>query len=450
MSSTEGREPAREPELELSAGAPRAWRGLAVITFSLVVIGATAAAYLRPSFGASRMPAAPSVRHAVATAAYQPGAIDFVGPNTGWVVAMFSSGAYALLATSDGGNAWAKQLSGVADGRTAYLHFFDAKNGVFALVGVQSVMYRTSDGGRTWSLPGPFRLPPNVMSLSFVDPRHGWMLVGSGADGAGPELMRTDDGAASWAPLGLAVATGDQAFRVQFASPQTGWLDSLNAGPYAYRTDNGGQTWEQVPLPAPAGGWPEAGQFLVATHPTKGLGVLTSVINFLPNVGRSGVGGSVVAYPPLTVGTFDGGGAVKYIYTTMIDNVSGAGAAQPQQWVNSASQVEAPGQVDLGSLDAGRSWSRVAFPADAGAIGYADAADWWWVGSGLSSTSSDGGKTWAAPKHVGVLAPLPATLQLLDRQTAWFGAMAGTRPVLETTDDSGLHWRMVLMPAIAL
>jgi len=417
---------------------------------SLVVIVATGVAYLHPTFDTSRKAAAPPVSDRLPQASYQPAAIDFVGPNTGWVAALFDSGAYALLATSDGGASWAEQLSGAGGGRGVYLHFFDSRNGVFALLGEQSEMHRTADGGRTWRSPGPFSLPPNLLSLTFADPGHGWVLLSSGSGSSeSAQLMSTDDGGVSWTNLGLPVLVGDHAFRVQFTSPQTGWLDSFNGGPYAYRSDDGGATWQQTSLPAPAGGWPRTGQFFVAAHPTKGLGVVTTVINFQPPSGRSGIGGSVVAYPPLTVGTFDGGVPVRYIYATLIDNVAGGAAAPAQTWFSAASQVQAPGQVYLGSFDEGRSWSPVTLPSDAGAIAYADASTWWWIGSGETSTSSDGGRTWTRPRTVGVLEPLPATLELLDHKTAWFGAMAGTRPVMETTDDGGLHWRMVLMPPIA-
>jgi hypothetical protein len=45
--------------------------------------------------------------------------------------------------------------------------------------------------------------------------------------------------------------------------------------------------------------------------------------------------------------------------------------------------------------------------------------------------------------------PLPGSLQVLDLMHAWFGAMAGTRPVLENTDDGGIHWNMTILPAIS-
>ena len=102
----------------------------------------------------------------------------------------------------------------------------------------------------------------------------------------------------------------------------------------------------------------------------------------------------------------------------------------------------------LGSLDGGSSWSVITPPGAPGAIGYSDAQNWWWIGSGAWSTSSDGGTTWTPYRNLGVPEPLPGSLQVLDPTHAWFGAMAGTRAVLESTGDGGIHWNMTILPAL--
>jgi photosystem II stability/assembly factor-like uncharacterized protein len=99
-------------------------------------------------------------------------------------------------------------------------------------------------------------------------------------------------------------------------------------------------------------------------------------------------------------------------------------------------------------VDGGSSWKNADVPLDYGAFGFTDALDWWWIGSGAWATSSDGGVTWTAKHPLGVLAPLPGSLQVLDADHAWFAGMAGTRPVLETTADGGYEWTMVSLPAI--
>jgi photosystem II stability/assembly factor-like uncharacterized protein len=422
----------------------RARRGLGLIVIALLVIAFTAVAYLRPSLGSAATPAPP------APASYQLAAVDFVNPDTGWFAGSFASGRFALLHTSDAGNHWARQLSGDVGSAGVYINFFNPTEGVLAVLGPQSVIYRTADGGRRWSatpiLSGVAYLT-SVPSVSFADASHGWLLLSTPTVTSGAELQRTIDGGATWTNLGSPAVGNDLVYGVHFTNPRDGWLESLSTRAHAYKSVDGGATWLQVPLPAPAGGWPATGQFFVAAHSTQGAGVVATVASFAPPYGRSGIGGSVVAYPPLTVRTFDGGVPVSYMYVTFVDTTSNSTWSSYTQSGSSA-QIQAPNQVQLGSLDGGSTWSVIAPPKAPGAIGYFNAKDWWWIGSGAWSTSSDGGATWTPSRNLGVLQPLPGSLQVLDPSHAWFGAMAGTRAVLENTNDGGTHWYMTSLPPI--
>jgi photosystem II stability/assembly factor-like uncharacterized protein len=426
----------------------RARRALSLIVISLLAIGLTGVVYLRPSLGHSSSRAAPRV-----PAPYQLAAVDFVSPTTGWFAATFDSGGFAVVHTTDAGNHWARQLAGDAGSAGVYFKFFNSTEGVVAVLGSQSVIYRTADGGRRWSakpIVGGVAYLTSVSSVSFADAVHGWLLLSTPTVASGAELERTNDGGATWTNLGSPAGGNDLAYRVHFTNPQVGWLDSLSARPYAYRSVDGGATWQQVPLPSPHGVWPATGQFFVGAEATQGIGVIATVASFAPPSGRSGVGATVVAYPPLTVRAFDGGVSVSYVYVTFVDTISKSAwsTADTKSRSGSSSQVQAPNQVQLGSLDGGSTWSFIAPPSAPGAIGYSDAQDWWWIGSGAWSTSSDGGSTWTPYRNAGVLQPMPGSLQVLDPRHAWFGAMAGTRAVLENTSDGGTHWQMSILPAI--
>jgi hypothetical protein len=422
----------------------RARRGLGLIAIAVLVIVFTGVAYLHPSLSPAAAPVS------TAPASYQLAAVDFVSPDAGWFVGTFDSGRFALMHTTDAGNHWARQLSGDVGNAGVYVNFFDSTHGVVAVLGPQSVIYRTADGGRRWSvspiLSGVAYLT-SVPSVSFADASHGWLLLSTPNVAGGAELLRTNDGGATWTNLGSPVLGTDLVYGVHFTNAKVGWLESLSTRAHAYESVDGGAIWRQVPLPAPAGGWPATGQFFVAAHSTEGTGVIATVASFAPPSGRSGIGGSVVAYPPLTVRTFDGGVPVSYMYVTFVDTTSNSTWSSYAQSGSSA-QIQAPNQVQLGSLDGGSTWNVIAPPKAPGAIGYFNARDWWWIGSGAWSTSSDGGMTWTAPRNLGVLQPLPGSLQVLDRSHAWFGAMAGTRAVLESTNDGGIHWYMTSLPEI--
>jgi photosystem II stability/assembly factor-like uncharacterized protein len=436
-----------EPEADDDPAAEpaRARRGLSLIAISVFVILVTGIAYVRPSFGLSGRANAP-----VVPATYHLAAVDFVSPNTGWFVATFDSGRFVVLQTKDAGQTWQRQLTGQANQRAVYLHFFDAARGLFAVMGAQPMMFKTSDGGHTWS-SRPAMNGAYVMSASFVDPDQGWLLIRSDPPtGASSRLFRTRDGGVTWTSLGSPVVAADEAYRVQFTDPKVGWLETLSARPYAYKSADSGATWRQIALPAPRGGWPRSGQFFVAAQTTQGVGVLATVASFPPTSGRSGIGAKVVAYPPLTVRTFDGGVPVFYWYATFVDAIPSAdlSAVSLERKSGPSDQVQAPNQVQLGSLDGGASWSVIEPPNGTGAVGYSDALNWWWIGSGSWSTSSDGGTTWTPYRNAGVLPPLPGSLQVLDSRHAWVAAMAGTEAVLETTQDGGIHWSEIGLPIV--
>jgi photosystem II stability/assembly factor-like uncharacterized protein len=416
----------------------RARRALFLIVVSILAMTGAGIAFAHPSlptFGAGTAERPPAPR-----SDYQVAALDFVNPSTGWVVALFTSGDYAVLHTADGGHTWSQQLSGAAGPHAVYMKFFDPSNGLFSLVGTRPVLYRTFDGGHSWSSVAVLSWGVTVLSWSFVDPPHGWMLASPA------ELFRTQDGGKTWNDQGPPVTSPDQAFRVQFQTQFTGWLDTVSAGPYAYRSEDSGRSWARVALPAPAAGWPHSGEFFVAAHPTHQTGVALSVATFPPLTGRSGVGGTVVLYPPLTLRTFDGGVPVRYAYSVFTEELTNSvSVGQEHRPGPGVSQAPAPNQVELDSVDGGLSWDSISPPAGSGAIGFYDAWDWWWIGAGKVSVSQDGGVTWTPARTILVADPLPGSLQVLDSTHAWF--VAGiTRPVLEATDDGGTGWRMVMLP----
>jgi photosystem II stability/assembly factor-like uncharacterized protein len=414
-------------------------RALALMVASVLAIVLAGIGYLHPFAGGASQPAATTE-----SSNLQLAAVDFVSPTTGWVAATLASGSFAVLRTTDAGSNWTTQLAGSTDQHTFYLRFFDSSHGLLGLMGPRPALYRTADGGQTW-VRQLMSASAFLLSLSFVDPDHGWLLLHPG------ELFGTADGGETWTNLGVPVTGGDEAYHVQFSDREVGWLSTAAMKPVAYKSVDGGITWQQLPLPPPVGGWPAQGEFFVAAQPTHGAGVIATVVNLPPFVGRSGVGERVVAYPPLTVRSFDGGLPVWYSYAIFADATPGGDLrAQTTVEVNRwPTETQAPHQVQLGSLDGGATWGAVSPPNGDGAVGYSDARTWWWIGSGEWSTSTDGGATWSATRNIAVLKPLGGSLQVLDSSHAWYGAMAGgTRAMLERTADAGQTWEMIGLPEI--
>ena len=424
-----------ETDLDPGMSDTRAGRALALIALSVAAILLAGTVYLLPtiSFGASRAaPVGPRLQ-----ADYRVLSVNFTSPTLGWLVVEFPSGDYGVIRTTDDGVTWTRQLTEPGDSHEVYARFFDDLSGVVAVVGGRPVLNRTVDGGASWSAIPALSPNASVLSWSFVDSMYGWMLARQDPK-ATPKLYRTVDGGLTWIDLGSPVAPPDQAFQVQFSHFTTGWLSTVSAGPYAFRTQDFGVTWTRMLLPMTGRLQPAGGQYFVAVRPTTGLGALATVVYFPPVMGRSGIGGVVRDYPPLTVRAFDGGRPHTYLFTTVLDQVvAGPFAEEPP-----------PNQAELRTVDAGKTWSSMSAPGDGGAIGYFDESHWWWIGDGGFAGSSDGGVTWTDPRDIGVVDPLPGSLEVLDADHAWFAGQTGSPPKLETTDDGGRRWTLMGLPPL--
>lgn len=424
---------------------------MALIAASILAIAITGIAYLDPSrgIGAALHPASPMDK---LPASYQLAAVDFVTPTTGWVVMESQPRAFAVLHTKNAGGTWNRQLAGSAGVIGEYMRFFDVAHGVLVLLGAQAALYQTNDGGSNWSRHALTPGGEYIWSADFVDANHGWLLAQPSSEVASQQeaLLRTEDGGRTWTGLGNPVLSGDWAYRVVFANSSDGWLYSQSAGPYAYKSEDGGTTWRRVSLPTPPGGWAAAPAasistetFFVAAHPTQGAGVMTAVVGIAAHSSHPPAGEVFLGYPPLRVSTYDGGTPVPHVYADV----------SPYRYfsiehVGPYVDTGPANRFQLSSVDGGLSWQAVVPPSTYGAVGYVDALNWWWIGSGARSTSSDAGRTWTGIRSIGVPEPLPGSLQFIDATHAWFGAMAGPRPLVETTDDGGVDWRMILLPAI--
>ncbi|HXC77170.1 MAG TPA: hypothetical protein VNU19_08965 [Candidatus Acidoferrum sp.] len=396
-------EPDDEPQSHSSTSRLR--RAVTLGALSVLVVSLAGLSYLHPGWTIG--PAGAQANTSNVAGSRHLAAVDFVAPSIGWVVVDGQSQGFAVLHTSDAGQTWILQLTAANETTSEYLHFFDALNGVVAVLGTRGAVYRTRNGGKTWARQPMTSNGAEVLSADFVDADHGWLLTQASTEGE--VLMRTGDGGRTWVGLGNPVAYSDWAYRVLFSDRTHGWLYSQSAAPYAYQSQNAGATWQRVALPGPPGGWPSSGGagVSVEARPTEGAGVSVTVV-----VGQS------LAQPLPT-------------------DSNPRFAARPAN------------QFQLSSVDGGRSWKAISTPASQGAIAYFDALNWLWIGSGVQAKSSDAGSTWSPIRSLLVPAPLPESVQVIDSTHIWFGAMAGPRPLVEGTDDGGVSWSMFLLPPTA-
>jgi photosystem II stability/assembly factor-like uncharacterized protein len=210
--------------------------------------------------------------------------IRMVDLNRGWAIgAAATDPNHHILMTADGGTTWKDvtppESTDPAGGKVATAWFSGADSAwvIYSSNVLQAPLagvpvWRTSDGGATWSASQPV-VPTAEMEFfspgffSFPDTQHGWLLVHAGAGMSHDYIYiyGTTDGGSSWQVLVDPVAS-DQAGTgpsmglwktgMTFIDAQKGWLTYENGGVAPgltlYGTADGGNTWAPQSLPAPA------------------------------------------------------------------------------------------------------------------------------------------------------------------------------------------------------
>jgi photosystem II stability/assembly factor-like uncharacterized protein len=159
--------------------------------------------------------------------------VVFVNENQGWIQARDT-----LLFTTNGGDTWqpaASPTQGFSYGPAAVVG-----NTRFQLPvpGTGNVLYRTDDGGRTWTQVT--RMPHNnYEKLVFASPTLGWASRGDNPNV--PGLWRTEDGGQTWIEVDQRMHRDPD---LTFVSTTHGWGLANDPGVVIATTD-GGRTWER-------------------------------------------------------------------------------------------------------------------------------------------------------------------------------------------------------------
>lgn len=199
---------------------------------------------------------------------------ELVDGSAGW-----ASTSDGILWTLDSGHAWFDVTPAAANPqRLRATYFLDRVHGWTVELpgesGGVAVVHRTTDGGNEWSSSTVDPPPPPVgtygeVSIDFIDPRTGWLLVGmpGGVSSGTGRLFSTTDGGASWAALGTTPVAHD----VTFASTRLGWVTSgapTDGSVEMYVTRDGGRTFERTPIPRPQT-YQRARVFATTPHPSS-------------------------------------------------------------------------------------------------------------------------------------------------------------------------------------
>lgn len=193
--------------------------------------------------------------------------IQFVNSLDGWGVTDTR-----LVRTNDGGITWYDLTPPevTETGYGVYTFALDASHFWMQFPDFENypnngTLYRTTDGGFTWSSAATSF---GGGDFQFLDPNNGWVLADLGvATGSNAvAVFQTTDGGATWAQrftndpnlanAGDSLPLGGLKAGLAPLNMQTAWIYGVTYAPgipYLFRTDDGGASWNEVSLPLPPG-----------------------------------------------------------------------------------------------------------------------------------------------------------------------------------------------------
>ncbi len=153
-------------------------------------------------------------------------ALDCNGDKDCWTVGYGGR----ILHSSDAGNSWVDQNSGITEWIQA-VKFVSTKIGWAA--GEYTIL-KTTDGGNTWFTQYVNQSQSNYYAITTQDSNRLWIYAYIGA------TLRTMNGGITWYDCSSSL---DSMCAIYFINPDTGWV---RKNVTLYRTFNGGTTWEEI------------------------------------------------------------------------------------------------------------------------------------------------------------------------------------------------------------
>ena len=158
--------------------------------------------------------------------------IFFSDENNGWIVGYDGTIKYS----SDGGNTWKSQQSGVSS------NLWDVcfiSNDIGWVCGQNNTILKTINGGKTWHNISPEDSNEKTyVAIKFIDDAIGWTSNNNG------EILKTTDGGFSWE---IRKKYGSGGTRLAVLNANT--IYTLRG--YLYKTFDGGISWDSVKVSIP-------------------------------------------------------------------------------------------------------------------------------------------------------------------------------------------------------
>ncbi|MBL7559981.1 T9SS type A sorting domain-containing protein [Olleya sp. YSTF-M6] len=168
--------------------------------------------------------------------------VFFLNDNLGWAANGFYAAVYK---TTDGGLTWSEQLNQTDLGSSHYfrnIEFLDENIGFLGTL--NGLFYKTIDGGVTWT--SVTTIAPNPAAICGLDTVGTNTIYGCGAYFNPAFIIKSTDSGLTWQYIDMSVYA-DALVEIYFLNDTVGYVAGQNSnGGTLLKTEDGGNTWIEI------------------------------------------------------------------------------------------------------------------------------------------------------------------------------------------------------------